>query len=66
MTRTEAASTIALHVRVAARAKGIDPSVSLTEEIVSEYRGGHRGSYLQEAARLANPLTIARLIRREA
>lgn len=63
MTKTEAAETIALHVRVAAR-KGAALSITLAEEIVSEYRGGHRGEFLQQAASLANPKTVLLLARK--
>lgn len=63
MTKSEAAETVALHVRVAVR-KGATLSITLAEEIVSEFRGGHRGEFLQEAARIANPKTVLRLARK--
>lgn len=63
MTKTEAAETIALHVRVAVR-KGATFSITLAEEIVSEYRGGHQGEFLRQAALLANPKTVLRLTKK--
>ncbi|MDI3330678.1 MAG: hypothetical protein QJR09_08080 [Micrococcus sp.] len=64
-TKTEAAETIALHVRVFCRKHGRTPDLAIAEEIVSEYRGGHRGPWLQGVALIANPKTVARRARQD-
>lgn len=64
MTRTEAAETIALHVVVWSRKTGQPVTKTMVEEILSEYRGGHRGEFLQQTARLASVPTTLRLARK--
>ena len=62
MTRTEAAKTIAIQVRVWARRTSQPITMTRVEEILSELDGPrHRGLRLQTAARLANRKTVLRL-----
>lgn len=61
MTKTEAAETIALHLRTSYRRDGGQLTRLRAEELVSEMRAGHRGQYLADVARLANPRTVLRL-----
>ena len=61
MTKTEAAETIALRLRVNCRKADRTPTIYLAEDLVSEARGGHLGGYLQECAVLASPKTVLRL-----
>lgn len=66
MTRTEAAETIALDVRVWCRKNGKTPSLDIAEERVSELRGpNYQGNLKGDAANLANPKTVARIAIRE-
>ena len=62
MTKTEAAKTIAIQVRVWARRTSQPITMTMVEEILSEF-GGHRGDGLQiqTAANLANRKTVLRL-----
>lgn len=61
MTRTEAAKTIALAVRVKARRTETAITLSMCEEMVSEYRNAYyAGSVNNAAANIANPKTVFR------
>lgn len=63
MTKTEAAREIALQVVVFARQRQQAFDMTAVWEHLSECAGGHRGEYLQRAARIANHKTVARLAR---
>lgn len=61
MTKTEAAKTMALDVRVFARRAGVPVTKHLVEERISEWRGAtYVGTYKAEAAKLANVTTTLR------
>jgi hypothetical protein len=64
-TPTEGAKTLAMHVVVFARKHECTVDLTLCEEIVSEYRGGHNGPWLQGQARVANPKTVLRYAKQE-
>lgn len=65
-TKTVAAETVAAHVCAAARESGSAINKDLVEAIISEFRGGHRGHFLQAHARVANWRTTLRIALREA
>ncbi|MGH3956532.1 MAG: hypothetical protein ACRDTI_21110 [Mycobacterium sp.] len=64
--KTDAAETMATHVRAVARESGSAINKGLVEAIISEFRGGHHGYFLQARARVANWRTTLRIALREA
>jgi len=65
MNKTEAAQTIATHVRVWARQTDQPITIWMCVEIVSEKRhANYSGTYAYDAAHLANPRTVYRLATR--
>lgn len=64
MTKTEAAETIAMTVRVWVRKTGNEATFLMCQEIISErLHESYAGTVVQEAARLANARTVWRKVK---
>lgn len=63
MTKTEAAKTMAIDVRVWSRRTGNEATYLMCQERISERsHESYAGSEMHDAARLANPRTVWRMV----